>query len=218
MGRGARTRRWIAGAGGVAINALVLGGLAMLERAPSVDEVPVMVVALERVERKPEPKPRPAKSGASAARAPGEASASASGPGEAAASDVAPAEPEAPAVDPAWRVDPKAVERWKITEGAPEWGWGRYRRACSGSTSEHMTPEEKERCYNEWGGRRDKRPSPKFVGPIDETKWETPEPGPRKPPSADQEQRRYRDLCRVYGRLRKADPSAPPMLRQGACP
>lgn len=218
MGRGARSRRWIAGAGGVAINTLVLGGLALLERAPSVGEIPVMVVELQRVEREPEPKPRRANSGAAAAGAAAETSASASRSGEAAASDVALAAPEAPAVDPAWRVDPKAVERWKITEGAPEWGWGRYRRACSGSTSEHMTPEEKERCYNGWGGRRDKRPSPNFVGPIDETKWETPEPGPRKPPSADQEKRRHRDLCRVHDRLRKADPSAPPILRQGACP
>jgi hypothetical protein len=217
MGRGAVTRRWIAGAGGVLVNALVLGGLALLERAPPVGEAPVMVLELERPERAPELRPALAKAGASSAPAQAHASASSAAPSEGMPAAAEPAE-SGPPVEPAWRVDPKAVERWKITEGDPDFGWGRYHRACYRQSNEHMTPEEKERCYDAWGGRRDKRPSSKFVGPIDETKWETPEPSPRKPPSADQERRRHRDLCRAERSRRKADPSAPPMLRQGACP
>lgn len=214
MGRTAR--RWIAGVGGVLVNALVLGALALLDRAPPVAEVPVMVIELERTERKPERRSASAKAGDLTSRAEAQVSTPSAAAGAPAA--VASSEPAPPDVEPAWRVDPKAVERWKIAEGVPEAGWGRYHRACRGATNEHMTEDEKERCYGAWGGRRDKRPSPKFVGPIDETKWEEPLPAPRRPPSVDQEKRRHRDLCKVYGRAQKADPSAPPVLRQGACP
>jgi hypothetical protein len=212
MGRGAVTRRWIAGAGGVLVNALVLGGLALLERAPPVAEAPAMILELERAERTPGRRSEAAKAGASSAAAQAQASVPSMVSGDS-VSVAAPAEPGPPAVEPAWRVDPKAVERWKITEGNPDAGWGRYHRACYGHSNEHMTPEEKERCYDAWGGRREKRSSPTFVGPIDETKWETLEPTPRKPPTADQERRRHRDLCKVYGNLRN-----PNALRQGACP
>lgn len=47
MGRGAMTRRWIAGAGGVLVNVVVLAGLAWLEHAPPAGEIPVMIVDLE---------------------------------------------------------------------------------------------------------------------------------------------------------------------------
>lgn len=213
MGRG--TRRWIAGAGGVLVNALVLGGLALVERAPPVVAIPVMVVDLERPKRAPERRSAPAKAGSSSARAGAQASPPAA-PGDGALAVVAPSDPAPPGVDPAWQVDPKAVERWRLTEGAPEWGWGRYRRACSGSTSEHLTEDEKERCYGEWGGRRDKRPSPKFVGPIDERKWEDHQRTAKQPSRYDKDAERQ-ERCRTYRRLRNTDPSMQPSLLQGGC-
>lgn len=217
MGRG--TRRWIAGAGGVLVNALVLGGLALVERTPSMVEVPVMTVELERLKRAPERRSTPAKPRAGASTAQTQAQAQASAPTETSsdAPDAAPpSAPAPPSVDPAWRVDPKAVERWRLTEGAPEWGWGRYRRACNGSTSEHLTEDEKERCYDEWGGRRDKRPSPKFVGPIDERKWQDHQPT-QKPPSRYDKDAERQARCRTYRRLRNTDPSMQPSLLQGGC-
>ncbi|NQE62553.1 hypothetical protein E1H18_2809 [Caulobacter sp. RHG1] len=215
MGRGTGTRRWIAGAGGVLVNASVLAGLALLERAPPVAEVPIMILALERPERERERRPSAARAGRSSVRptAADEASTTISDEGVAEAATAAPAPL---AVDPAWRVDPKAVERWRLTEGAPEWGWGRYRRACSGSTSEHLTEDEKERCYGEWGGRRDKRPSPRFVGPIDERRWQDHQPSPKQPSLYDKDAERQAH-CRTYRRLRNSDPSMQPSLLQGGC-
>uniref|UniRef100_UPI0025D70D71 hypothetical protein n=1 Tax=uncultured Caulobacter sp. TaxID=158749 RepID=UPI0025D70D71 len=139
---------------------------------------------------------------------------------ESAPATVAPEAPPAPAVvDPEWKVDPKAVDRWRLLEGNPSMGVGRFRRACLGQTSEHMTPEQKEACYDAWGKRPDKRPSPNFIGPIDERKWEAYEfSGPRKRPTADDDRRNRRDLCRVVGRMRNANPSGPPLVRRGACP
>lgn len=215
MGRGAKSRRWIAGAGGMLVNALILAGLALLERAPPVSEVPIMILVLEKPERERERRPSAARAGPSSVRPSATVEASTAVPDKGVA-EAATAAPAPLTVDPAWRVDPKAVERWKVTEGAPEWGWGRYRRACSGSTNEHLTEDEKERCYGEWGGRRDKRPSPKFVGPIDERRWQDHQPAPKQPSRYDKDAERQA-RCRTYRRLRNTDPSMQPSLLQGGC-
>lgn len=217
MGR-RRADRWIAVCGGVLVNGLILGALVLIEEpAPAVEEQPAIMLELERPQRRLSPA-RQARTGSRSVKPSARPARSSAAEGEAPPAFVAPEWPPAPAIDPQWAVDPKVVDRWRLQEGAPSMGIGRFQRACSGHTSEHMTPDEKERCYDAWGKRPSKRPSPDFIGPIDERQWEEHEFGPRKPPTADQDKRRRRDLCRVVGRMRKANPSGPPLVRQGACP
>jgi hypothetical protein len=219
MGRGGR--RLVAAGGGVLINGLILTALVLIEApTPRVEEPPVLVLDLERPQRqraqarKAPPSPSRATSLASAAS-------------ERATPDAAPksaseaARPLIPSVDPQWRVDPNVIDDWKIAEGAPQGGWGRYRRACQGLSNEHMTPDEKERCHGGWSAPKDKRPSPDFVGPIDETTWETP--GPRQAPDAHElHQRRCRDYRRGrtpgFSERNLASTGAPaPSLGKGGC-
>lgn len=215
MRRGVWTRRWLATAGGVLVNGLILGALVLIEEpAPLLEEPPVFVLELEKPQRRTAPR-RQASAGARSAAAATPTRATTS-QGESAPAVAAPDAPPAPAVDPEWKIDPKVVDRWRLLEGGL--GAGRAKRACLGQTSEHMTPEEKEACYDAWGKKPEKRPSPTFSGPIDERKWEVPEPGPPRRPTADDDKRNRRDLCRVVGRLRKANPSGAPLVRQGACP
>lgn len=212
------SRRWVALSGGVLINGLILGALLMIEGSPpQAEESPVIILELERPQKRtPPPRSRAAAAGGrSAAQTPSRPAAS---PDEVRPAAVGAASTPAPSVDPEWVVDPKIVDRWRLSEGNPAMGVGRVRRACLGQTSEHMTPEEKEACYEGWGKRPDKRPSPTFIGPIDERKWEVHQFGPRRPSTSAEDKRRRRDLCRVYDRLRKADPSTSTVLRQGACP
>jgi len=222
-------RRWVAVSGGVLINGLILAALALVERAPPiVEEQTVITLELRSpqrrtAERKPIGARRPSSGRTGVVEAPKSSPAGAD-PGGPTASGLG--QIAADGIDPAWRVDPKAVERWRITEGAPLWNWGRYYRACKGLSSEHMTPEEKERCYGGWGGQpRDKRPSPGFVGPIDERKWEVYRPGPQPPSRYDGEVRRKQN-CRDYRRGRTPGFSErnldstggpPPVLREGGC-
>lgn len=221
MRRGAWTRRWLAVSGGVLVNGLILGALALIEEPPPrVEETPAMLLDLTRPERSRTPEPRRAAPKARVSRSSPASSVEAASTAvrEAGATQPAPDAPSSTAIDPAWRIDRGTIDGWRITEGVPEWGWGRYYRACKGLSSEHMTPDEKERCYGGWGGRaRDKRPSPGFVGPIDERKWQAHEFGAPRRSTPDDDKRRRRDLCRVLGRMRKADPSMTSPLRQGAC-
>ncbi len=220
MARAVWTRRWLAASGGVLVNGLILGALVLIEEPPPLlDEPPVIVLDLEKPERRTSPQRQAAAGARSAAQtAPARSSTS---EGEGPPAVAAPTTPSEPVVDPAWTVDPKVVDRWRLLEGNASMGTGRLKRACLGLSNEHMTPEEKEACYNGWGHRPDKRPSPNFIGPIDETKWETPEP---KPPPRYDEQRRQR--CRDYRRgrtpgfaERNLSTGGPaPKLSEGACP
>jgi hypothetical protein len=220
MGRGVWTRRWLAASGGVLVNGLILGALVLIEEPPPLlEEPPVIILDLEKPERRTAPQRQAAAAGArSVARAtPARSSIS---KGEGLPAVAAPSAPSAPAADPAWSVDPKVVDRWRLLEGNASMGTGRLKRACLGLSNEHMTSEEKEACYNGWGHRPDKRPSPNFIGPIDETKWETPEP---KPPQRFDERRKQR--CRDYRRGRTpgfaernlSTGGPPPRLSEGGC-
>ena len=213
------TDRWIAVCGGVLVNGLILGALVLIEEpAPLLEDQPVIVLELERPQRRLSPE-RQTRGGSRSARPRAGPVRSTAADGEGPPAIVAPEGPPAPVIDPQWTVDPKIVDRWRLQEGNPSMGIGRFQRACLGHTSEHMTPDEKERCYNGWSDRpTTKRPSPTFVGPIDERHWEVPEPTPPRRTTADQDKRRQRDLCRVVGRMQKANPSGPPLVRQGACP
>lgn len=225
MARGGGSGRWIAASGGVLINGLILAALVLVEEpAPRLEEPPVIMLDLERPQKHRVPRRRTSMeratrlaSAASTAETSPVSPASVVG-GEAAAN----AEPS-PAIDPAWRINRKAVDQWRLIEGAPEAGWGRFYRACKGLSSEHMTPDEKERCYGGWAGKSDKRPSPGFVGPIDERKWETHSPSP-EPSRYDKDVQRQ-DRCRDYRRGRTPNfsernlvtGSPPPSLRERGC-
>ena len=216
MARGVWTRRWLAVSGGLLVNGLVLGVLVLIEEPPPlVGEQPVIVLELERSRRSTAPQPQAASGARSVASAPAQATASEGG--EAPAVTTADTTP-APVLDPEWKVDPKVVDHWRLLEGGL--GTGRAERACLGQTSEHMTPEEKQACYDAWGKKPDKRQTPTFIGPIDERKWEVPEP--KAPPRFD-EPRRQR--CRDYRRGRTPGFSErnmptgapPPSLRERGC-
>ena len=223
MGRGRReVGRWaIALPTGVAANLLLIGLLTLVERGTPPAEIPPMLFEIDRLEDEPRPTPKraPAKASSSArSREPSSqalsAPAATGAPGE---GEAAPAAgPTAPSIDPAWKVDPKAVDRWKLTEGNPDFRWGRYHRACKGLSSEHLTDEEKDRC---WGGFAAKAP-PTQPGPS----------GRRasRPPSRFDAQARQQEACRGYrGSTTPGSKSNsvlgfggvadPPRLRDGGC-
>lgn len=213
--------RWIAWSGGVLINGLVLAALVLIEEPPPVvGEQPVILLELERPQRQAVMQRRAAGGARSAARAaPTQPSASTS---EGASVVAVPEAPSAPMVEPQWTVDPKVVDRWRLLEGNPAMGLGRFKRACLGQSSEHMTPEEKEACYNGWGRKADRRPSPNFIGPIDETPWEVPLP---EAPSRFGKEGPRKQHCRDYRRSRTPGFSErnlvtgrpPPSLSEGGC-
>jgi len=217
MGRRRReVGRWsVAVLAGVAANLLLIGLLTLVERASPPAEVPPMLLEIDRLEDEPRPAPRRAPARASSPARSREASSQvasepgavdASGEGGAATIEGPAA---APAIDPAWRVDPRAVDRWKLTEGNPDFRWGRYHRACKGLSSEHLTDEEKDKC---WGGFAakiprenvgpDPRKPPKFV----------PRGGP-PPPSPYAQEARKQARCRAYREGRASQPR----LRDGLC-
>jgi hypothetical protein len=225
MGRGRREAgRWaIAAPAGLAANLLLIGLLSLVERAAPPVEPPSMIVELDRTEEGEPPRSasKPSARAASSPASPpappprGEAEEAAT-PGKAAgASSAGQAGPAAPRIDPAWRVDPRAVDRWKLTEGNPDFRWGRYHRACKGLSSEHLTDEEKDRC---WGGFAAKAP-PTQLGPSGRA--------PR-PPSRFDAQARQQEACRGYrGSVTPGSKSSsvlgfggvadPPRLRDGGC-
>jgi hypothetical protein len=202
-------RRWIAVSGGVLINSLILAALVLVEgTAPVVEDPTVIVVDLERFERQ---KPRslpPSARAASRSAAPAKETPSAAPDGATGPITGARAT-GSPEIEPAWTVDPKAVEQWRLTEGNPDFGWGRYYRACKGFSNEHMTPEEKQRCH---GGVP--RPPSAFIGPIDGREvW-------RREPKFENKQTRRQERCRAYRSVRTqpgADPPPMPSLREGGC-
>lgn len=197
MGRGARARRrrfWISVLGGVGINALLLASLILSERPlPTLDDTP-LVVSLERpeVRRRALPRP-PSRSARDVSGSPVQGATQPPTPGVA----TTPLQPPStsPAIDPAWAVDggawtdparaADARAKWALHEGGP-FHRGRYRRACLGLTSEHMTDEEKDRCYGEWREA--------------ELRWQRKHAGrPAKPPPSryDAEAARQ-ERCRAY--------------------
>jgi hypothetical protein len=143
----------------VAINGLLLASLILFERPlPVMEEPPAVALALERpeVRRRASPrKPLRMAGGAAASAAPR----STSRPASAAEVVEVSADPpqRAPArlaVDPAWAVDggayltPESAARARRAWDAAQ--ERRYRRACVGLSSDHMTDEEKDRCYGGW--------------------------------------------------------------------
>jgi hypothetical protein len=227
MGRGRQSRRWIAASGGVLINGLMLAGLVLIEQAPPViEEQPVIMLELERPQRQKAPRSRASPARAAASSPAGLSTFSREPEGEGPPAVPSP-EPAPPVVDPVWRVDPKAVERWRLTEGAAEWGSGRHYRACKGLGSEHMTDEEKDRCYGGWGGApHDGRPSPGFIGPIrppDKIYVPSRDPPSRYDKDAARQQRcRDERRRRVPGNLNEkhldfTGGSPAPSLLEGGC-
>lgn len=165
MGRARGVGRWaVAVPAGLAVNLLLIGLLSLVERSVPPASPPTLLVEIDRPEPAPR-RPTPQRAAVKSSTAGSAPSPKAAGPdgatetrgdgGEALAGG--PSGQASPEVDPAWRVDPQAVERWRITEGNPAFGWGRYHRACKGLSSEHLTDEEKERC---WGGFAARVPKP----------------------------------------------------------
>jgi len=224
MGRGGRTRRAIAAAGGVLINGLILAALVLVEQAPPVmEEQPVIILELERPQRRTAPRSPSAASRAASTSPRSRREAPAPEPSVVESGEPANPALATPEIDPTWRIDRQTLDRWRLTEGVPAANWGRYYRACAGLSSEHMTPDEKARCHGGWSDRKDKRPSPNFIGPIDETKWETPEP---KRPSIYDKDAVRKQRCRDYRRGRTpgfsernlaSTGSPPPSLSEKGC-
>ncbi|MFT4251610.1 MAG: hypothetical protein QM608_03910 [Caulobacter sp.] len=220
MRRGRReVGRWaLAAPAGLAANLLLIGLLSLVERTAPPVEPPALLVELDRVEDEP-PESAPKRSARAAASSPSSTAAPeartdtgvSTAPGEG-TSPAGPPGPAAPSIDPAWRIDPKAVDRWKLTEGNPDYRWGRYYRACQGLSSEHLTDEEKEKC---WGGFVAKAPPPQ-MGPQGRR---APPPakfvprGPPPPPSPFAEEARKQARCGAY----RAGCAAQPRLRDGLC-
>lgn len=224
MARGKGARRWLAVSGGLLINGLILAALVMLEAPPLVvEEAPVLLLDLEPAPRsRPTDRPSSSRSSQRSASSRPNAPSTPTASPEEGVSVQSPAE-MTPEIEDRWRMNPNAVDRWKLTEGVPEWGWGRYYRACKGLSSEHMTPDEKERCYGGWSGRRDKRPTPAFIGPVDETPWQTPT---RDSKSRFAGEGARKQKCRDYRRGRtpgfsernlSSTGASPPSLREGGC-
>lgn len=224
MGRGRRKLgRWaVAAPAGLAANLLLIGLLSLVERTPPPVEPPAMLVELDRTEEEDPPRPaskRTAKAASPAARPTGSRSLAepdgampaTPGEGDGAASAGTPG-PSGPAIDPAWRLERKDIDRWRLTEGNPTYRWGRYHRACKGLSSEHLTDEEKDRC---WGGLAAKTPSSR-MGPAGR-----PAPPPAKfvprglppPPPPFAEEARKQARCGAY----RAGRAEQPRLRDGIC-
>jgi len=134
MARSVWTRRWIAASGGMLVNGLILGALALIEEPPPlVEEPPVILLDLESLQRlRPAQRRERTLARASVPASPNAKAAASvsqsSGPGETAPTSAAPT-----AIDPEWRIDQKAIDRWRITEGAPEGGWGSVLSRLQGS-------------------------------------------------------------------------------------
>lgn len=168
--------RLAAGGAGLAINVGLLALLTLERRTPPMAEPPAVVVALEPRASPPERRRSPP-----ARRAGAPAS---TPPRLEAPPDVAPLVlPAAPpgndlssTVEPRWRVgggeylDPETARRarraWEAAEDR------RYKRACLGQSDEHMTPEEKDACWDAWGGNAllsgpgGSRPGRRYPGPA----------------------------------------------------
>jgi len=199
VARGRWRARLAAGGAGLAINAGLLALLTLERRTPAMVEPPTVVIALEPRQVRPEPRPQRRTAPTPRAGAPSPARPRPQTPPSGVAPLVLPAAPAGPdlsrTVEPRWRVgggeylDPASARRArKIWEAAED---RRYKRACLGQSSEHMTEEEKFTCWDAWGGgapmtgpggRRPGRPWPGL--PIDPPRVRpgNPSPAPGTPP------------------------------------
>lgn len=207
--------RWaIAVPAGVAANLLLIGLLMLAERGTPPSEIPPMLFEIDRLEDEPPPaeKRAPAKASSSARsrEASSQRQSAAGAVGGSGEGEAAPAAgPAAPAIDPAWKLDPRDVDRWKLIEGNPNFRWGRYHRACKGLSSEHLTDEEKDKC---WGGFADRIPKENAdAGPRKPPKFVPRGAPPPPPPYAEEARKQSR--CRAYRDGRASQPR----LRDGLC-
>jgi len=185
-------RRWrmrlAAGGTGLAINAGLLALLTLERRAPPIAEPPTVVVVLEPRQAPPKTEPEPRTPPAPRLGPPSPAPARSEAPSSGVTPPTAPGRPDlSQAVEPRWRVgggeylDPASARRarrlWEAAEDR------RYKRACLGQSSEHMTEEEKFACWDAGGvgapmtgpgGRRPGRPWP---GPLPDPERFSPAPG-----------------------------------------
>lgn len=223
MGRARRTRLWIALPGGIAINGLMLAGLMLIERVPpAAEDPPFVTVSLEQPEAR---RKMPSSSPPRAISPPSLSPVAPSKSGQAATEEAArtPAAPASAAIDPAWTVGggdyltPESGARArKVWEAFDQL---RYKRACLGVSNEHMTPEEKDRCWDAWGGAK----------PVDSKRIGPTEAAPRSfgPPTRSRtdergsfaKQARKQERCRDYRKrtLPGANGGQAPSLREGGC-
>ena len=219
-GRARHSRLWVALPAAMAINGFLLAGLTLFDPAPPAMEDSALVVTLERTEarRAASPRQRPPE--------PGYASGSMEPESEKALMTAAVVERPSVSlpsldVEPAWLLGDGAYLRPE-TAGPARRAWDaadqrRYQRACVGLSSEHMTPEEKDRCYDGWGGAR--HADETRIGPREATARNyAPGPAVRPPPGMAREVRRQ-ERCRSYRKrvLPGADAVAAPSLRDGGC-
>lgn len=223
MGRAKRTRLWIALPGGIVINGLLLVGLILFERAPPMmGEAPIVEVSLERPEaqRRKIAHRTPPGAGKTTSPPPGASITTLSTPTTA---DPIPTAPGSLVVEPAWIIGDGAYLRPE-TAGPARRLWDaadqrRYQRACVGLSNEHMTPEEKDRCWDAWGGAKpmnDKRIGPREavqrgLGPL-----ALKDPGEKGPFA---QQARKQERCRDYRKRTMPGMKGvePPPLQQGGC-
>lgn len=156
IARGRWRTQLAAGGVGVAVNAGLLALLTLTPEAPPMVDPPAVLVTLDPRETKVERRRTPP------ARRSGVATSAASSrlpppDVEPLASATAPAGTDlSRTMEPRWRVgggeylDPatarQARRAWEAAEDR------RYKRACLGQSSEHMTEEEKFACWDSWGG------------------------------------------------------------------
>jgi hypothetical protein len=231
MGRATRTRLWIALPGGIAINGLLLAGLILYERTlPMAEDPPVVEVSLERPQARRKPL-APVSPTHPAVTAP-----DAAGPPRPELTPrvptlAPPASEPTIAIDPAWAldggawVDParraQALARWKLVEGGPGTiHRGRFGRACAGLSNEHMTDEEKDRCYGGWNDAYERQIGKK-IGPR-EAPYRDPGPLALKDPGEKgpfAKQARRQERCRDYRKRTMPGMKGveAPSLREGGC-
>lgn len=221
-GRTGRARLWIALPGGLAINGVLLVGLILFKPPPpALEEPPIVTLSLERrpVRRGTTPTPTFRRAGETAISSATSSEAALATEGAAPPSRASPSTAE---IDPAWAVDggayltPQGAARARRVWNAAD--QRRYQRACIGLSSEHMTPEEKDRCWDAWGGARpadDKR-----IGPREAVR-RGPEPLALRDPAEKgpfAQQARKQKRCRDYRkRTMPGKGVEPPPLLQGGC-
>jgi hypothetical protein len=230
-GRERRARLWVALPGGAAINGALLLGLILFEPSPPIlEEPPLVTLSLERQpERRrtaPAPTFRTADETAISPAALSEAAPATRGP-----TPSSQASPPPAGIDPAWTVDggawvdparrAQALARWKLVEGGPGTiHRGRFGRACAGLSNEHMTDEEKDRCYGGWNDAYERQIGKK-IGPR-EAPYRDPGPLALKDPGEQgpfAKQARKQERCRDYRKRTMPGMKGvePPPLREGGC-
>ena len=222
MGRTRRTRLWIALPGGIAINGVLLAGLLLFERPPPMaDEPPVVTLSLDRLEirRRTSASPLSPSRGQAPTR-PIEQTPKPTAEAPIVSSQTAPSKL---VVEPGWVIGDGAYLTPE-TAGPARRFWDaadqrRYQRACIGLSNEHMTPEEKDRCWDAWGGAKpvdDKRIGPREVPSRNFGPLALKDPAERGPFA---KQARRQERCRDYRKRTMPGLKGvePPPLREGGC-